>query len=233
MNRDNDILQKAFLASAASQQPLNRKRCPSLETIAGSFEPRASKRTKKLIVDHLSKCSCCREEFRFYHDLQQLHRTLHQSEGEGSFIDSLDIPSEAGHPNTRPLWSYASILLGLALISSVLLLFFQSTDISVIQRNQSTVVLLTYPLSSHDISEELTFRWKELPSAKEYVLELFDESLLPLWTSPRIQSLQFRLPPELNQKIAAGRRYYWMITAYSGPVKTGESKLTQFVVLNK
>ncbi len=233
MNGDNDILKEAFQASAASQQPRDRKRCPSLETIAGSFEPGASKRIKKLVVDHLSECPCCREEFKLYNDLQQLHRTLHQSEAEGPRIESLYIPPGDGHPNTRPLWSYASILLGLAFISSVLLLFFQSTDISVIQRNQSKVVILTHPQSSHDISEELTFRWKELPSAQEYVLELFDETLLPLWTSPRIQNHQFKPPSELNRKIEAGRCYYWMITAYSGPVKTGESKLTKFVVLRK
>jgi len=211
-------------------RPLDRGHCPSLEALAESFEPGASKRNKKLIVDHISKCSYCREEFELYHDLQQLHLALRQNERE-SCIDPLDVPLKAGHTITRQLWSYASILLGLALISSVLLLFFDRTDISEIRQTPSTAVMLVYPQSSHDISEELTFRWKKLPSAQDYVLELFDDSLLPLWTSPRIQGLQVRLPSALNQMIEAGRSYYWMITAYSGPMKTSESKMTHFVVV--
>lgn len=230
MDRDNDILKKAFQASATFHRPLDRKHCPSLEALAQSFEPGASKRNKIIIVDHISKCSYCREEFKLYHDLQQLHLALSQNERE-ICINPLDVPIKFCPAIPRQLWSYASILLGLALISSVLFLFFHRTDMSEIRQTPSAAVLLVYPQSSHSISEELTFRWKELPSAQDYVLELFDDSLLPLWTSPRIQGLHVRLPSTLNQMIEVGRSYFWMITAYSGPMKTSESKLTHFVVV--
>jgi hypothetical protein len=90
-----------------------------------------------------------------------------------------------------------------------------------------------YPTSSHKSPEKLTFRWQEFLSSKYYILELFDETLLPIWASPPIYDIQVQLPSEIYPKIKAGSSYFWMITAYSGEAKTGESRLARFAVLEE
>lgn len=233
MNNDDDIYKEAFQDCTEFPKPPDRKRCPSPEALARSFEPGTSRRAKKRIVDHLSKCSYCQEEFRFYHELQSFHQGLSLNERADSHHDPANRSRFVDSPVGRPVWTYASILLGLALISSVVLLFFQSIDMSDIERREEAAIILDYPQHFYRIGDELIFRWEKYPSARHYVLELFDDSLLPLWTSPAIQGLQTRLPPEMRPVIKAGKLYYWMVTAYSGPAKVAESKLTQFIVFEE
>lgn len=233
MNNDDDIYKEVLQDGIEFPKPPDRKRCPSPEALAKSFEPGASRRAKKRIVDHLSKCLYCQEEFKFYHELQSFHRGLSLNERTGSPDSPANRSRFFDCPFGRPLWTYASILLGLALISSVVLLLFQSIDISDFERGEEAAIVLDYPQHSYRIRDELIFRWERYPAAQHYVLELFDDSLLPLWTSPAIQDLQTRLPPEMRPVIKAGKFYYWMVTAYSGPVKVAESVLTQFIVFEE
>lgn len=233
MNSDDDSYKKAFQAGTEFPKPPDRMHCPSPEALARSFEPGVSRRAKKRIVDHLTECFYCQEEFKFYHELQQFHQGLHMNEKIDPRVDSLDRSRPVDRSIGRPIWTYASILLGLVLISSVVLLFFQNTDISDIERAETGAIIADYPEASHRIGDELIFKWEEYPPAQHYVLELFDDSLIPIWTSPAIQSLQARLPSGVRPEIKAGKYYYWMITAYAGPTKVAESKLIQFVVLKE
>jgi hypothetical protein len=230
MKYDDDHLRAAFLAGTATQRPRDRQDCPTLESLATSFEPGASKRKKRQIIDHLSKCSFCQEEFEFYHELQQFHYELQIENEEDDHAEASGSCPKGSHSHIRPLLSYVSLFLGFIIISSVLILLFKNVNIFEIERSKPSAVILAYPTSSHHMIEELIFKWKDYPSAQYYVLELFNDSLEPLWTSSPIQGLLIRLPHEMGDEIKPGSHYYWMITAYSGPSKIGESKLTQFVI---
>lgn len=230
MKYDDDLLKAAFQAGMATPGPRDRRGCPSPESLARSFEPRASRREKRRIIDHLATCSFCREEFEFYHELQVFHKELQIEYEEDDHAEAIDTIAKGGRSLVRPLLNYVSLLLGFIIISSAVILLFKSVNISETERSKPSAVILAYPTSSHHMSEELTFQWKPYPSAQYYVLELFNDSLEPLWTSPPIQGLQIRLPRELGDEIKPGSHYYWMITAYSGPSKTGESKLMPFVI---
>lgn len=233
MKSDDDLYQEAYQESLKNLSPLDRGHCPSPDALAKSFEPGVSKRVKNRIVDHLSKCTHCQEEFKFYHELQNFHQALGLNERPDSCRDSAERSRSDGRPISRPVWSYVFLLLGLVLISSVVLLFFRNTDLSDIKRGEEYTIILDYPQHSHKISDVLIFRWKELPSVQRYVLELFDDSLLPIWTSPSIQAHHVLLPPSIRSLLKAGRSYYWMVTAYSGPEKVVESNLMEFVVLEE
>lgn len=230
MKSDDDIYKRAYQESPEYPNPPDRSHCTSPEALAKSFEPGASRRVKKRIVDHLSKCSHCQEEFKFYHELQSVHQRLGLIEGHDARRAPAKKPRFDERPISRPVWSYVSLFLGLALISSVVLVFFQSTDLSDMEREEASAIILNYPQHSHNINDELFFRWEELPSVQRYVLELFDDSLLPVWTSPPIQGHQVLLPSQIRPLLKAGKSYYWMVTAFSGSEKVAESKLTQFVV---
>jgi hypothetical protein len=230
MKSDDDIYKVAYQEGPENPTPPDCSQCPSPETLARSFEPGASKRIKRRIVDHLSKCAHCQEEFKFYHELQSFHQGTSLEEKSDPRPDTTERPRPDGRSISRPVWSYVSLFLGLALISSVVLVLFQSTDLSELEREEEPAIILDYPQHSHNISDDLFFRWEELPSAQRYVIELFDDSLLPVWTSPSIQGHQVLLPSQMRSLLKAGRSYYWMVTAFSGPEKVAESKLTLFVI---
>jgi hypothetical protein len=230
MKYDDDLLKAAYKADMSMPSPRDRQGCPSPESLARSFEPGASSRKKRRIIDHLGNCSFCREEFQFYHELQEFHKELRIEHEEDNHAEAIDSITKGGRSLVQPLLNYGFLLLGFIIISSVLLLLFKSVNISDTERSKPSVIILAYPTSSHHMTGALTFRWKEYRSAKYYILELFNDSLEPLWTSPPIQGVQIRLPHELGDEIKPGSHYYWMVTAYSGSTKTGESKLAQFVI---
>lgn len=230
MKYDDDQLKAAFQAAAAIQRPRNRQDCPSPESLARSFTARAPKRIKRQIIDHVSKCSYCKEEFAFYHELQKIHKEI-LGEYEGAANEEvIGALLKDSRPRIQPLLNYAFLCLGILIISTVVMLLFTNKNISESERSITSTVILDYPLSSHHMTEILNFRWKGFPSAQYYVLELFNDSLEFLWTSPPVQDLHIRLPLEMSDEIRPGRVFYWMITAYIGSSKIGESKLMRFVI---
>jgi hypothetical protein len=233
MKSENDDLRAIYRAYAASHRPLSRKHCPSVRAIANSFDPGASRRKKKRIIDHLSECSYCREEFDLFFRLQMVPGDAQQeSVGRRALGSPDDIPRTAG-PNVFPLWRYAALVLGFGLIVSILLLFFQRWGLVEVQRTEGPGVVLVSPVTAQAVSKELLFRWKEFPSAQHYVLELFDEALLQVWVSPPLHDRHVQLPDNVGREIRPGSSYFWMVTAYSGQAKIGESRLGSFKILEK
>jgi len=230
MKSENDDLRAIYRAYAASHRPLSRKRCPSIRAIANSFDPGASKRKKRRIIDHLSACSYCREEFDLFFRLQTISwDTRRASVGRPALGSPGEVP-RAANPSILPLWRYAALVLGFGLIASILLLFFQTWELVEVQRTEGPGVVLVSPVAAQAASKGLLFRWKEFPSAQHYVLELFDEALLRVWVSPPLHDRQVQLPDNMGWEIKPGSSYYWMVTAYSGQARIGESRLANFKI---
>jgi hypothetical protein len=233
MKSENDDLRAIYRAYAASHRPISRKACPSISAIGNSFDPGASRRKKKRIIDHLSDCSYCREEFNLFFHLQTIPWDTQRAAVSRKVLGSPDdIPRAAG-PNVFPLWRYAALVLGFGLIVSILLLFFQKWELVEVQRTEGPGVVLVSPVAAQAVSKELLFRWKELPSAQYYILELFDEALLRVWVSPPLYDRQVQLPDNEGRGIRPGASYFWMVTAYSGQAKIGESKLAIFKIFEE
>jgi hypothetical protein len=232
MKSENDDLRAIYRAYAASHKPLRRKHCPSVRTIANSFDPGASRRKKKRIIDHLSECSYCREEFDLFFRLQTVPWNAQQPSASLKTAGPDDLPQAAG-PRVFPLWRYAALVLGFGLIVSTLMIFFQRWEPYEVQRTEGPRIVLVSPGAAQAVSKELLFRWKGLPSAQQYILELFNEALLPVWVSPPLHDRHAQLPDDIRRKIRPGTSYFWMITAYSGQAKIGESKLASFKILEK
>jgi len=233
MKSENDDLRAIYRAYTASHKPLSRKRCPSVIAIANSFDPGASRRKKKRIIDHLSECSYCREEFDLFFRLQTIPWDTQRASASRKALGFPDDIPRAEGPNIFPLWRYAALVLGFGLIVSILLIFFQTWELVEVQRTEGPGVVLVSPIAVQAISKELLFRWKEFPSAQHYILELFDEALLRVWVSPPLHDRQVQLPDKVGRGIRPGSSYFWMVTAYSGQAKTGESKLASFKILEK
>ncbi len=85
---------------------------------------------------------------------------------------------------------------------------------------------LSFPKPNQTLSRPFVFRWQPIPDSDHYVLELFDEALLPVWTSNKIRDVQIPFPPNLK----TGKTYFWMVTAYSDEATLAESELARFVI---
>jgi hypothetical protein len=226
MKSENRDLRELFEAFVRSKRPGDRQNCPSIQDLADSFDPKASRRKKKKIIDHLSECRDCREEFSLYLELNKLG-------GDPTAIiaraTTLKAP-RALRLSSVPRWRTAAVAVGLSLVLAGLFLF-RNGEMPEAERNPTpTGIVLVEPLATRVVPDEIVFRWKALASAQHYILELFDETLQPLWVSPPVRDIETRLPADLAHSLKARASYFWMVSGYSGSSKIGESRLARFEV---
>jgi hypothetical protein len=232
MRIDLDKLRELFQGYAASRKPPSPEGCPSPSAIAKAFEPSASVRKKKRIVDHISECSFCREEFMMMLELQQHDATSIKIESSTASYEPRHGASRAvrslGHSS---LWQYASVLFGLSLVISSLFILVHQSDLSEVQRTGGSSIVLLYPKPGQSLSGPIVFRWQERLESEFYILELFDEALLPIWTSDKIRDAQIQIPPNVSSSLNPGKSYFWTVTAFSPDATVTESTLARFQIL--
>lgn len=195
-------------------------KCPSTRELVKSFSPKASKRAKDRIIDHISECEECRDAFSILKDIVEQDAQKERRETDGDLLRNF-----VGFP-----FRYATLAAGLLLIASSVIFLVRHGDVPRTGRNARVVFSLTYPRSSHPISKTLVFRWEAHSAADRYVLEVFDEGLLPIWTSERTAGTQITVADATAIGLEVGRPFYWAVIAYSGEEKVGESDLCRFTV---
>jgi hypothetical protein len=134
----------------------------------------------------------------------------------------------AGESGLAVAWQYTCVLVGLGLAISSFFIVIQHKHSSEVQRSNETKILLLVPRASQVITAPPIFRWRGSPVADYYVLELFDEAMLPIWTSERIRGIQAPLPHDVFSGLHPGKSYYWMVTGFSLDFGVEESALSQF-----
>jgi len=233
MKLSDDIIKELYQRNIALKEPFTRNNCPSSMAIASSFEPSASRRKKKKIIDHISECSYCREEFMLFFELQKCDFMPKKMAIKTVNYDPQTHAHNVEACGLSSFWRYACLLFGCVLIVSAIFIFIQRKELSDAQRTSETSIILIYPTSKHALSSPCIFRWKKKPASQYYILELFDEALLPIWISYKIYGTYVQLPKDICLKLLPGKSYFWMITAFTDMSKTEESRLTQFFVFNK
>jgi hypothetical protein len=206
--------------------------CPSSESLANSFIPSTSPREKKRIADHISHCRSCRDAFMILLQLQQC---------DASSAFDQDNRGRKNHPNKiyskliyiSPFFRFSCVFVGLLLITTSALLIIQNNEFSRTSRSGGAGINLVYPVTTHPKSEKLIFQWKREPESRYYVLELFDEALLPLWTGQIADVLQMQLPDDVYSCLQIGKSYFWMVSGFSEDLKIDESPLTRFILINR
>lgn len=218
MNVDHDKLKKLFEGYAEARKPASRDRCPSSIEIVESFEPTAPARHKRRIVDHISSCPQCREEFRVILEHEELDpKTPHLESGR----------RERG---PRVAWRLAGAALGLCLIVVSLFVVRHQWEEAERLRGVRTVILLLEPKPGQAIPVSFVFKWKSRVPAGAFVLEIFDETMLPVWTSEMTDGTSLQVPASVMSRLLPGKTYHWMITGYSGGRSIEESPLGRFSV---
>ena len=231
MRIDLDRLKELFQGYAVSKKPQSRGGCPSPSAIAGSFEPSTSARKKKRIVDHISECSFCREEFMMMLELRESDAAAIKIKSPtASYKPRRGVSRAAGSAHS-PLWQYVSLLFGLGLAISSLFILVHDRDQARALRSGGSGIMLLFPKPGQSLSGPIVFRWQERLESDFYVLELFDDALLPIWTSNEIRDTQILIPPHIYSSLNPGKPYIWMVTAFSQNSRTGESTLARFQIL--
>lgn len=233
MKIEIDDLKKRYQRYVTSKIPDNRNKCPSPRALSTSFDSPTSIRNKKEIIDHITECSFCREEFEILLDLQKCKAFFSAFNSENSSTDFTKHKGGEATSLKRIIWRYVYFLFGFVLIITAYYLTIQRNSISEAMRTSEQRILLFDPTRAHTFPSPLIFRWEAQPTSQYYILELFDNSLLPIWTSQKLFDIQIQLPVEVWSRLQSGNYYFWMITAFSSTQKISESELLRFLVLNK
>jgi hypothetical protein len=230
MKIENDDLKKTYLAYISSKILGNPNKCPSPIVLFNSFSSSTSLRNKKRVISHITGCSFCREEFDLLLELQRYHASSTTVINETS-----STPDKLCAASFRKslIGRYAYFLLGLLLILFAYYFNAQQYSLIEIKRTSEQRILLITPAQVHTFPKPLIFKWQEESVSQYYILELFDNSLLPVWTSQRILDVQTQLPEDILSHLQTGNYYFWMVSAFSSTQKISESELMRFLVLKK
>lgn len=219
-------LMKLFRSFIASPLLLSRNRCPTPEAILRYLRAKTSRRERKKITSHISRCSSCAREVDFILSIFREENTLFQR---------LGTVMETSKLNTffpRPAWKYAAVLIpAILLISFTITFLLKTSERSQFRGKSNSYITLEHPINKMT-PEEINFRWSEVPTSEYYVLEIFDKTLYPIWQSNKIIKNKTSPPMELINRLCQGESYFWMVTAFLPDGTKIESSLADFTVKN-
>lgn len=239
-----DDLKRAYKSHIRRRIPSSREGCPPAEKIFSVFDKSTSPADKEKIIDHVTGCSYCLQEFEL---LQGFLREEEKAvEDIASYLRAKDgstrIPGKrpkileillGPRVQARPLWRLAAASLFAVIITGLFLIgiksFFRTPEDKERGRLPGQVHLIS-PVRGQKVETPLVFRWEGTPSAEYYQLEIFDESLLPLWKSSRIEEVYYELSPQAAGIIKENKAYFWTITAWFIDGTKRESPLEEFTL---
>ena len=91
-------------------------------------------------------------------------------------------------------------------------------------------IRLIQPLNDKYSKSSLIFEWEETKNADYYLLELFDQSLMPIWKSKKIHKTKIFLTQKILDDLKENKMYFWMVTAYFPDGKKIESRIEDFIL---
>jgi len=239
-----DDLKRAYKSHIRRCVPSSRKECPSAESIFAIFDDSVSLPDKEKIIDHITRCCYCLQEFElhldFYRKREKAINELAarwQSGESGSKIPSRgfgtsNVPLSSGL-RIRLSWRLAIASLfaiGIVVITLVGIRSFFKTQETWERGSLYGQIRLIFPIHGEKVSIPLVFQWEGDSTVEYYHLEIFDKSLLSVWKSPRVEGFCYKLPPEAIEIIKRGESYFWMITARLTDGTKKESGLEEFTI---
>lgn len=231
INKNNlKTLYTAYLKDKASG---SRKNCPSPRELLNGLRAESSLKKRNQIVKHLAQCHSCAQEFEFI--LQALRYEKEINQKLDQLLASLPEKTKSKNPFfpffRKYSWKYLSLIGTVVLFGGLTVVFFFLPNLSENQYRGKAEprIKLTHPVNK-SISPPITFEWKKTEKADYYILEIFDETLYPIWKSPKIKETKLELPSEVVKTLEENKPYYWMITSYLFHGEKAESTVEEFSV---
>ena len=222
-------LKELYMDYLEDKPSVPRTKCPSPQDITACLRGGSSVNKRNRIIDHVFQCAFCHKEFelilelvreekKLIHDLNTIIQEKKQRRAKKSFR----------FLTFRPVWIYGFIfVIGVVLIS---MLVHNISEERKYRSAESHSVTLITPNKKVTLEEQLEFGWNHVQNSDYYILEIFDESLSPIWESDHITVNHASISETITNKLLKQKRYYWMVTAFLSDGKTIESRLQNFVI---
>ncbi|OGD19347.1 MAG: hypothetical protein A2W03_18655 [Candidatus Aminicenantes bacterium RBG_16_63_16] len=125
-------------------------------------------------------------------------------------------------------WGLASLLVAVCAAGILFWRLALSPARETYRANARTRLELIQPGQDPVRLGSLVFRWKPVSDAQDYVVEVYDEALAPLWKSEPVAGSLAVFPESLKEKLVSGRKYFWMVSAHFVQGDTLASPLREF-----
>jgi hypothetical protein len=228
MKTNDRELKKAYREYVQNTSGTREKVCPGSEEIWSLFSGKISRKRRARMVDHITACSSCFREFEAFLEITRVEGNLARG------IQSR-FPKQPRRIPRPMVWRYVTALLIFVAVLAVAMLSTRWP--SHVKRSEergrlSGQIRLLAPGQNSPLGTPLIFRWEELARSEYYIIEIFDDSLLPFWKSPRLTGSSFELPSPVKEKLDRRKRYFWMLTAFSQGGTKSESALEEFSLID-
>jgi hypothetical protein len=227
--RTNDrALKRAYRSHIQSRPAPDGKSCPSPEEIWRMLVKRRRRKNKARMMDHITSCSTCYGEFEAFLEIYRAERDL-AGRVEGT-------PSIS--PETRRFswaWRYVSAVLLLLVIAGSVI--FSTRWLNLAKKHSergrlSGQLRLIAPGTRRSLRPPLIFRWEGIAGVEYYAVEIFDNSLLPVWKSSQTVRNSCEVPRSVEKNMRRKTSYFWMLTAFRQDGTKIESSLEQFELID-
>ena len=237
-------LQTAYETYRHKNIPMSRNHCPSFNKLISFLTSKTSDKQETKIIDHLTNCHFCAQEFQFIIFVYRFERKLNeelykslQSKKEKSFLrgntKKNDMKSFLKQKIVPPFssWKYAIPILGITITILTLNIIqnYRSKEYRIIDTKR---IQLIEPINIKYSKSSLIFKWNEYKGSNYYQFELFDETLLSVWKSDKIFRNFIILPYETIKDLNIKKKYYWMITAFLPSGEKVESEMAEFILID-
>jgi len=233
MKINHKNIQRLYQAYVMEKTSISRKDCPSPKQIVNLFRFKNSKRQKTKILDHIGHCYYCTQEFKYI-----LATLRHEREIKHAINNLLTLKKEKNNTKgilkklsfSRLSWKYASIVTGIIFFVSVFsIISVKFSEKLEYRGTYSPQIKLTEPINKTYSKSSLIFKWNKIKNSDHCILEIFSDSLYPVWKSNKIFNNQIVLPEKISKNLK-NTSYFWMITAFLPNGEEVESRIEKFIV---
>jgi len=232
-------LRNLFQSYIAESTQMNRENCPSPEILSECLQGKASKKNKNSVIDHISHCRFCLEEFQFILEIQREKKKLIQK-----IAHLYNGHSKKGRTKRKRIyiqffqksWNRAYFAAGIVLVVAVGFALYIFINGGLEQKFRGTnidYIKLIQPKHKKTTKAPIVFHWRKMENAEYYILELFDNTLFPIWKSQKIPGNKILLPKDIMESLSPGKSYFWFITGFFPGDRIIESSLEQFTFLRR
>jgi hypothetical protein len=226
MKLNNSHIRQIFLANIKQRTPEGRKECLSPKQLLKLFRTKKSETKKTRIIDHITNCYYCANEFEFILRALRYEKTLN------NVAENLIRSKRIKVPSTKLSWKTASAISGISAFFFLITIFIISNTHENSNHRTSTIsqIAIVLPLAKNISESSLHFRWEEVRDSEYYTFELYDETLYQIWSSDKILRNNFKLPKETASRLEANKPYFWMISAFFPNGRKIESQLREIIL---
>jgi hypothetical protein len=215
--------------------------CLSHETLNKFFRVRTPADYKTEIIDHITECASCAQEFTLLLEIRRGANLFNQELGiwvDKNTTSQLKKKSFLGLTYTsKLLWSKVIVLLEIILFFTCLLLLFKifpqlNLNKEELRENNQQIGRIFDLSNSRLTKSNMLFTWSQNELVEYFVLEIFDESLMLIWRSQILFESRFLIPVKLSNEWNSNKYYFWIVTGFT---KTGgiiESPLIKFLLID-